>query len=79
MLPSGLTPAQKTSVEVYHIDRFFPSTKLCRVCGNLKAFITLRDCARASAVRACRESSRVRGVPPDLPVALPEVFFPGRP
>jgi len=26
-----------------YIDRFFPSTKLCHVCGTLNAFITLRD------------------------------------
>ena len=35
--------AQKTGVEVHHIDRFFPSTKLCHVCGALNACITLRD------------------------------------
>ena len=35
--------AQKTGVEVHHIDRFFPSTKLCHVCGTLNACITLRD------------------------------------
>jgi Transposase and inactivated derivatives len=28
---------------IHHIDRWFPSTKLCHVCGNLNAFITLRD------------------------------------
>jgi putative transposase len=35
--------AQKTGVAVHHIDRFFPSTKLCHVCGTLNACITLRD------------------------------------
>jgi putative transposase len=35
--------AQKTGAEVHHIDRFFPSTKLCHVCGTLNAGITLRD------------------------------------
>jgi putative transposase len=35
--------AQKTGVDVHHIDHFFPSTKLCHVCGNLNAFITLWD------------------------------------
>jgi len=35
--------AQKTGVQVHHIDHFFPSTKLCHVCGTLNAFITLRD------------------------------------
>jgi putative transposase len=35
--------AQKTGAEVHHIERFFPSTKLCHICGTLNAFITLRD------------------------------------
>jgi putative transposase len=35
--------AAKLGTHVHHIDRFFPSTKLCHVCGTLNAFITLRD------------------------------------
>ena len=35
--------AQKTGAEVHHIERFFPSTKLCHICSTLNAFITLRD------------------------------------
>jgi putative transposase len=28
---------------VYHIDAWFPSTKLCSVCGHVNDHITLRD------------------------------------
>ena len=35
--------ATKLGTHIHHIDRFFPSTKLCHVCGTLNAFITLRD------------------------------------
>lgn len=35
--------ADKTGTIVHHIDPWFPSTKLCSVCGQLNAFITLRD------------------------------------
>lgn len=35
--------AERHGNHIHHIDRFFPSTKLCHVCGNLNAFITLRD------------------------------------
>jgi putative transposase len=35
--------AAKTGTVVHHIDQWFPSSKLCHVCGNLNAFLTLRD------------------------------------
>ncbi len=35
--------ADKTGTRVHHIDPWFPSTKLCSVCGQLNACITLRD------------------------------------
>jgi putative transposase len=35
--------AQKMGTHVHHIDRFFPSTKLCHVCGTINEHITLRD------------------------------------
>jgi putative transposase len=35
--------ADKTGTIVHHIDPWFPSTKLCSMCGQLNAFITLRD------------------------------------
>jgi len=35
--------AARHANHVHYIDRWFPSTKLCHVCGNLNAFITLRD------------------------------------
>jgi len=35
--------ADKTGTVVRHIDPWFPSSKLCHVCGTLNAFITLRD------------------------------------
>ena len=35
--------AAKTGTVVHHIDPWFPSSKLCHVCGTLNAFITLRD------------------------------------
>src|SRR5437867_7130573 len=33
--------ADKTGTRVHHIDPWFPSTKLCSVCGQLNARITL--------------------------------------
>lgn len=35
--------AQKMGTHVHHIARFFPSTKLCHVCGTINEHITLRD------------------------------------
>ena len=35
--------ATKTGTRVHHIDRWFPSTRLCSVCGHLNDAITLRD------------------------------------
>ena len=35
--------ASKTGAVVQHIDPWFPSTKLCAVCGGLNQAITLRD------------------------------------
>ena len=35
--------AEKHGTHVHHIDRFFPSTKRCHVCGDLNHAITLRD------------------------------------
>jgi len=35
--------ATKTGTVVHHIDPWFPSTKLCSVCGHLNDSITLRD------------------------------------
>jgi putative transposase len=35
--------ASKTGAIVHHIDPWFPSTKLCSVCGHLNDHITLRD------------------------------------
>jgi putative transposase len=35
--------ADRSGTHVHHIDRWFPSTKLCHICGNLNAFITLQD------------------------------------
>jgi putative transposase len=35
--------AAKTGTVVHHISPWFPSSKLCHVCGTLNAFITLRD------------------------------------
>jgi putative transposase len=35
--------AHKTGTIVHHIDPWFPSTKLCSVCGHVNATITLRD------------------------------------
>ena len=35
--------AAKTGTVVHHIAQWFPSSKRCHVCGNLNAFITLRD------------------------------------
>jgi putative transposase len=41
--------AAKTGTIVHHIDPWFPSTKLCSVCGHLSASITLRDCVWSCA------------------------------
>jgi putative transposase len=35
--------ADKLGTHVHHIDRFFPSTKRCHVCGFINHAITLRD------------------------------------
>jgi putative transposase len=35
--------ASKTGTVVHHIDRWFPSTKLCPSCGTVNDSITLRD------------------------------------
>jgi putative transposase len=35
--------ATRRGTVVHHIDPWFPSTKLCSVCGHLNASITLRD------------------------------------
>jgi putative transposase len=35
--------AQKLGTHVHHIDRFFPSTKLCHLCHTINPHITLRD------------------------------------
>lgn len=35
--------AANTGTVVHHIDRWFPSTKLCAVCGCINEAITLRD------------------------------------
>jgi putative transposase len=35
--------AEKCGTHIHHIDRFFPSTKCCHVCGFLNHTITLRD------------------------------------
>jgi putative transposase len=35
--------ADKLGTHVHHIDRFFPSTKRCHVCGFPKHAVTLRD------------------------------------
>jgi putative transposase len=35
--------AAKTGTVVHHIDPWFPSSKLCHVCGNLNACLTLHD------------------------------------
>ena len=35
--------AAKTGALVQHIDRWFPSTKLCSACGHVNEHITLRD------------------------------------
>jgi putative transposase len=43
--------ATKTGTRVHHIDRWFPSTKLCSVCGHVHDAITLRD--RVWTCRAC--------------------------
>lgn len=43
--------AAKTAVLVQHIDRWFPSTKLCFPCRHLNAQITLRD--RVWTCEAC--------------------------
>jgi putative transposase len=35
--------AEKHGAHVHHIDRFFPSTKRCHVCGFINHAITLRE------------------------------------
>jgi putative transposase len=35
--------ASKRGTVIHHIDRWFPSTKLCSVCGHVNHHITLRD------------------------------------
>ena len=35
--------AEKHGTHIHHIDRFFPSTKRCHVCGFINHAITLRD------------------------------------
>jgi putative transposase len=35
--------AETTGVVVQHIDRWYPSTKRCHVCGHINDSITLRD------------------------------------
>lgn len=35
--------AEKHGTHVHHIDRFFPSTKRCHMCGFINHAITLRD------------------------------------
>ena len=35
--------ASQTGAVVHHIDRWFPSTKLCSVCGCVNQHLTLRD------------------------------------
>jgi putative transposase len=49
--------ADKTGTRVHHIDPWFPSTKLCSVCGQLNARITLRDrvwtCAACGTTHQC--------------------------
>jgi len=50
--------AAKHGTHVHHIDRFFPSTKLCHVCGNLNAFITLRDRAWTCACGTTHQRDR---------------------
>jgi transposase len=46
--------AAKHGTHVHHIDRFFPSTKRCHVCGFINPAITLRDrlwtCQRCDTV-----------------------------
>lgn len=66
--------ASKTGTMVHHIDPWFPSTKLCSVCGHLNGGITLRDrvwtCPRCgtthqrdanSATNIYREGASSRG------------------
>ena len=50
--------AAKHGTHVHHIDRFFPSTQLCHVCGNLNAFITLRDRAWTCACGTTHQRDR---------------------
>ena len=35
--------AEKFGTHVHHVDRFFPSTKRCHVCGFINYAMTLRD------------------------------------
>ena len=44
--------ASKTGTVIHHIDPWFPSTKLCSVCGHVNHHITLRD--RVWTCERCR-------------------------
>ena len=35
--------AEYSNKEIYQVDRFYPSSKLCSNCGSLKADLTLKD------------------------------------
>ena len=48
--------AAKTGTIVHHIDPWFPSTKLCSVCGHLNDSITLRD--RVWTCPVCRTTHK---------------------
>jgi putative transposase len=54
--------ADRHGTHVHHIDRWFPSTKLCHICGTLNAFITLRDrvwtCACGTTHQRDRNAAR---------------------
>jgi putative transposase len=48
--------ADITGVVVQHIDRWFPSTKRCHICGHVNNSITLRD--RVWTCPQCRTTHR---------------------
>jgi putative transposase len=48
--------ASKLGTVVHHIDPWFPSTKLCSVCGHVNHHITLRD--RVWTCDACGTAHR---------------------
>jgi putative transposase len=50
--------AQKMGTHVHHIDRFFPSTKLCHVRGTVNEHITLRDRVWTCACGATHQRDR---------------------